>query len=130
MGPTACDAIAVNSAIAVILATLGLVLTGRFLASAHWQVRAAGVVATGLVAAAAFAAIEPRCLAGPFAMMDPTVRSLWFNHVSEMQPLWAVAWTSAPMGAAVAAFPAVGLVFMVPIRWRAAISASWWLRLP
>jgi hypothetical protein len=114
-GRTACDAIAVNSAIAVILATLGFALTGRFLAGAHWQVRAAGVAATGLVAAAAFAAIEPRCLAGPFAMMDPTVRSLWFNHVSEMQPLWAVAWTSPPMGAAVAAFPAVGLVFTVLI---------------
>jgi hypothetical protein len=37
-GRTACDAIAVNSAIAVILATLGLALTGRFLAGAHWQV--------------------------------------------------------------------------------------------
>jgi hypothetical protein len=90
-GRTACDAIAINSTVAVILATLGLALTGRFLAGARWQVRAAGVAATGLVAAAAFAAIEPRCLGGPFAMMDPAVRSLWFNHVSEMQSLWAVA---------------------------------------
>jgi hypothetical protein len=96
-GRTACDAIDVNSTVAVILATLGLAVTG----------------ATGVVAAAAFVAIEPRCLAGPFAMMDPTVRSLWFNHVSEMQPLWAVAWKSPPMGAAVAAFPAVALLFMV-----------------
>jgi hypothetical protein len=50
-GRTACDAIAVNSAITVILATLGLALTGRFLAGAHWQVRAAGVAATGLAIA-------------------------------------------------------------------------------
>ena len=114
-GRTACDAIAINSAIAVILATLGLALTGRFLAGSQWQVRAAGVAATGLVAAAAFAAIEPRCLGGPFAMMDPMVRALWFDHVSEMQPLWTVAWTSPPMGAAVAAFPAVALVFMALI---------------
>jgi hypothetical protein len=114
-GHTACDAIAVNSTVPVILATLGLALTGRLLAGAHWQVRAAGVAATGLVAAAAFAAIEPRCLGGPFAMMDPAVRSLWFNHVSEMQPLWTVAWRSPPVGAAVAAFPAVALVFMLLI---------------
>jgi hypothetical protein len=114
-GRIACDAIAINSAIAVILATLGLALTGQFLAGAQWQVRAAGVAATGLVAAAAFAAIEPRCLGGPFAMMDPMVRALWFDHVSEMQPLWAVAWKSPPMGAAVAAFPAVALVFMALI---------------
>ena len=114
-GHTACDAIAINSTVAVILATLGLALTGRLLAGAHWQVRAAGVAVTGLVAAAAVAAIEPRCLGGPFAMMDPTVRSLWFNHVSEMQPLWTVAWKSPPVGAAVAAFPAVALVFMLLI---------------
>jgi hypothetical protein len=35
-------------------------------------------------------AIEPRCLGGPFAMIDPTVRSLWFDRVSEMQSLWTV----------------------------------------
>jgi hypothetical protein len=114
-GRTACDAIAVNSTVAVILATLGLALTGRLLAGARWQVRAAGVAVTGLVAGAAFIAIEPRCLGGPFAMMDETVRSLWFNHVSETQPLWTVAWRSPPMGAAVAAFPAVALVSMLLI---------------
>jgi hypothetical protein len=112
-GRTACDAIAINSTVAVILATLGLALTGRLLTGAHWQVRGAGVAVTGLVAAAAFAAIEPRCLGGPFAMMDPAVRSLWFNHVSEMQSLWALAWKSPPMGAAVAAFPVVALLFML-----------------
>ena len=112
-GRTACDAIAINSSVAVILATLGLALTGLLLAGARWQVRAAGVAATGLIAAAAFAAIEPRCLGGPFAMMDPAVRSLWFNHVSEMQSLWALTWKSPPMGAAVAAFPVVALLFML-----------------
>ena len=114
-GRTACDAIAVNSTVAVILATLGLALTGRLLAGAHWQVRAAGVAATGFVAAAAFAAIEPRCLGGPFAMMDPAVRSLWFNHVSEMQSLWALTRKSPPMGAAVAAFPVVAVLFMLAL---------------
>jgi hypothetical protein len=114
-GRTACDAIAVNSTMAVMLATLGLALTGRFLAGARWQVRAAGIAGAGAVAAAAFAAIEPRCLGGPFAMMDPAVRALWFNHVSEMQPLWALAARSPPMAAAVAAFPAVAVLFMVSL---------------
>jgi hypothetical protein len=112
---TACDAIAINSAAGLIVATLGLALVGRFLALADWRVRAAGVAAAGVVAAAAFAAVEPRCLAGPFAMMDPTVRALWFNNVSEMQSLWAVAWKSPPAGAAIAAFPAVGLLALALI---------------
>jgi hypothetical protein len=111
----ACDAIAINSAAGLIAATLGLAAVGRLLAPAGWPIRAAGVVAAGAVAAAAFVAIEPRCLAGPFAMMDPTVRALWFNHVAEMQSLWAVALKSPPAGAAVAAFPAVGLLALALI---------------
>jgi hypothetical protein len=114
-GHTACDAIAVNSAAAVIVATAGLALVGRFLAGTHWQVRAGGVAGAGLIAAVAFVAIEPRCLGGPFAMMDPAVRALWFNHVSEMQSLLVVAWKSPPAGAAIAAFPVVALVFMALI---------------
>jgi hypothetical protein len=114
-GRTACDAIATNSAAGLIVATLGLALVGRFLAPSGWRVRAAGVAAAGVVAAAAFIAIEPRCLAGPFAMMDPTVRALWFNNVSEMQSLWAVALKSPPAGAAIAAFPAVGLLALALI---------------
>jgi hypothetical protein len=43
-------------------------------------------------------------------MMDPMVRSIWFTQVSEMQSLPTVAGTSAPMAAAVAAFPAVGVL--------------------
>jgi hypothetical protein len=114
-GHAACDAIAINSTLALIVATLGLALAGRLLVPAGWPIRAAGVAAAGAVAAAAFVAIEPRCLAGPFAMMDPTVRALWFNHVAEMQPLWAVALKSPPAGAAVAAFPAVGLLALALI---------------
>jgi hypothetical protein len=109
-GSAACDAIAINSAAAVIVATLGLAISAMVVASSPWQLRAAGVLASGAVAAALFLAIEPRCLSGPFAMMDPLVRAIWFNHVSEMQSLWTVTLTSPPMGAAVAVFPAVGVL--------------------
>jgi hypothetical protein len=112
---TACDAIAINSAVGLIVATLGLAAVGRLVAPAGWPIRAVGVVAAGAVAAAAFVAIEPRCLGGPFAMMDPTVRAVWFNNVSEMQSLWAVTLKSPPAGAAIAAFPAVGLLALALI---------------
>jgi hypothetical protein len=109
-GTTACDAIAVNSVVAIVIATVGLVLCAIFLAGASWQVRIAGIFGAAIAAGVAFALVEPRCLGGPFAMMDPTVRMLWFDQVSEMRPLWTVAKASAPMGAAIAAFPVVGLV--------------------
>ena len=106
---TACDAIAINSAAAAIVGTLGLALSVK-LAGASWQGRAAGVVASAVVASAVFIAVEPHCLGGPFAMMDPLVRTIWFNRVSEMQSLWTVARTSPPMAAAIAAFPAIAVV--------------------
>jgi hypothetical protein len=113
-GGTACDAIAINSAAAVIVATLGLAISAAAPAAASsgasWPVRAAGVAVSGLVAVVVFVAIEPQCLAGPFAMMDPRVREIWFSHVSEMQSLWIVTSKSPPMGAAVAAFPAVAVL--------------------
>ena len=34
-----------------------------------------------------FVWIEPRCLAGPYAMMEPAVWAIWLAHVREMQPL-------------------------------------------
>lgn len=110
---TACDAIAVNSVIPVIIAATGLAVVALGLRGATWPARAAAAVVVALVASAVFIAIEPRCLGGPFAMMDPAVRALWFIHVSEMQSLWMVTKTSAPMGAAIAAFPMVALVCML-----------------
>jgi hypothetical protein len=109
-GGTACDAIAVNSVVAVITATLGLAITAMTLGVSSWQVRGGAVVAWGALAAVLFLAIEPQCFSGPFAMMDPAVRTIWFNHVSEMQSLWTLIMTSPPMGAAVAAFPLVAVL--------------------
>jgi len=109
-GRTACDAIAVNSTAAAIIATLGLAIAAKTLAGAGWRARLAGVAASAAAGSAAFLAIEPQCIGGPFAMMDPLVRSLWFVHVSEMESLWTIATTSAPRGAAFAAFPAIGLL--------------------
>jgi len=107
---TACDAIAINSAAAAVIATLGLAAPAAMLTGGAWSIRACSVLAVAAAGGAAFIAIEPQCLGGPFAMMDPMVRSIWFVHVSEMQPLWTVAFHSAPMAAAVAAFPAVAIM--------------------
>jgi len=109
-GSTACDAIAINSAAGVTTATLGLAISATAFAAWSWRARATAVVVSGVAAAAVFLAIEPQCFFGPFATMDPTVRTIWFNHVSEMRSLWTLAMTSPPMAAAVAAFPIVAVL--------------------
>jgi hypothetical protein len=111
----ACDAIAINSVVAVVIATGGLAIGARLLAGANWRGRLAAIAGAGAAAATAYFAMDPQCLHGPFGSIDPTVRALWFVHVSEMQPLWTVAAASPAMAAAVAAFPAVALVCVLAL---------------
>jgi hypothetical protein len=85
-------------------------ISGLMSSRATPAMRAAVMAAIAGAAALAFVLIEPRCLAGPYAMMDPTLRAIWFSHVSEMQPVWAI-WRDSPVvAAAIAGFPAAALV--------------------
>ena len=103
-----CDAIAINWVALIAVAGLGLALAGR---SAHESLstRLAFALAIGAAAAALFALIEPRCLGGPYAMVDPAVWPVWLDHVSEMQSLPAMTRGSPSMGAGYAAFPLAAL---------------------
>jgi hypothetical protein len=70
----------------------------------------------GAVAAAAalyFLALEPRCIAGPYAMLDPAVKPIWFAFVRETQPFATLFRTDPATALGIAAFPAVGLVALV-----------------
>jgi len=109
-GRSACDALAINWALPVAAAGLLMGVAGTTIASDRRVVRAAAVAAIAAAAALAFASIEPRCLAGPYAMMDPTLRAIWFAHVSEMQPVWVI-WRDSPVvAAAIVAFPAAAIL--------------------
>jgi hypothetical protein len=54
--------------------------------------------------------LEPRCIGGPFAMMDPTVRALWLMDISEMQSLATMLRLEPLNAVATMAFPALGMV--------------------
>ena len=109
-GHAVCDTMAVNWAVPVVAAGLMMGLAGRMMASERMAVRFATGGAIAAVAAALFIAIEPRCLGGPYAMMDPQLRAIWFSHVSEMRPLAAVLREEPATGAAMIVFPAAALV--------------------
>ncbi len=105
-----CDELAINSAAAVMVGGLGLVLISC-LGAAHapWR-RGAALAAVAVTAVAVGLSFEPRCVGGPFAMMDPVVRVLWLNRISEMQSLMSMLHTMPLSGVAEASFPAVGLL--------------------
>ena len=85
-GLSFCDALAANLVAALVVAGLGLALaaylTGRLPA---WG-RAAVVLAAGALAAGVYLALDPICIHGPFAQMDPRVKPFWFNRIQEVQP--------------------------------------------
>ena len=69
----------------------------------------AGALA-GVTAAIFFAAVEPACLAGPFALIDPATRPIWLNLVGEARSLPASLAQNAAAALGALVFPLVALV--------------------
>jgi hypothetical protein len=104
----ACDMIAVNWVALVTVGGLGLALAARL---AHTMpARLAATLALGAAATALFLAFEPRCLRGPYAMMDAAVWPIWLAHVREMQPLIPLLAQKPLTAIAIATFPVAALI--------------------
>ncbi len=69
--------------------------------------RLAILAVAGGAALATLVLIEPQCLGGPFAGLDPLVRRFWYDNVSEGMPIWAQtpSWAVMTIG-----FPITGLI--------------------
>jgi hypothetical protein len=87
-----CDALA-----PVHLVALGWVAVAlRVMAPAqNARVAIAGFAIIGAGALALYLGIAPQCRAGSFNMLDPLVRQLWYDQVSEGLPIWQQDWTTA-----------------------------------
>lgn len=105
-----CDTIAINSTAAVVIAGLGLALAAALPGSFQRAARLALAITPGLLAAAVFVMLEPRCLGGHYALVDPAVRPIWLDNVSETQSLIDLFRQAAATGIAIAAFPFATLV--------------------
>jgi hypothetical protein len=103
-----CDAIATNWLALVCIGGLGLAACG-YVASERQSVRLICALAVGAVATGVFLAIEPRCLKGPYALMDNQVWAIWLSHVREMQPLIPLMAKSPLTAIAIATFPLAAL---------------------
>jgi hypothetical protein len=105
-----CDTMAINWMAPVVVAGLLLAAAGRWLASERLGARGGAAAGIVVAASAVFLGIEPRCLGGPYAMMDPILRPIWMAYVPEMRWLWSLIAESPAMGAAILAFPTVTMI--------------------
>lgn len=110
----ACDEIAVNWVAVTAAGGIGLAVAAT-LATPRLAVRCAQVGVIGALAIALFVWIEPRCVHGPYAMMDPAVWPIWLTHVREMKPLAGLIIESPSTGIGLATFPLVGVAVVVTL---------------
>jgi len=105
-----CEQLALNSTAAVTAGGLGLALASAGLVARRSWSRCVALGATAAAAGMLGLWFEPRCIGGPFAIMDPTVRTLWLMNISEMQSLATMLRLEPLSAVATAAFPALGVV--------------------
>ncbi len=120
---TACDAYAPNWGLPLaFVALLGLLALRPSWArrGAAWR---AGLVLLPVAAGAAvFLLMDPACVKGPFAHMDPRLRPVWLDHVKEVQPLWQK--SVHPGFKAVWVWSLVALLLLVPLLLRGRVPAA------
>ena len=102
----ACDALAINLVLGLAAAGLGLCLAAVLGARAGRATRLALLAAVGAVATGAYLALEPLCLRGPMAGIDPELTASWLANVREMAP-WLTLLGHDPAQAVGMAAPAV-----------------------
>lgn len=81
----ACDAVAPAWLTAIAVAVGGAMLA---LALARPVARVVGLALSGAAALTTLVTLAPHCLGGPFGMLDPLVRDLWYRNVAEGMPIW------------------------------------------
>jgi hypothetical protein len=80
-----CDALGFNLVAALVVGGLGLALVAQLAARASVAVRVGGLAGVGAAAGLAYLGLDPMCLHGPFAAVDPRVRPFWFDHIQELE---------------------------------------------
>lgn len=125
-----CDSFSLPYLVPVALG--GLLFTVFLAGPRRWTAspaRRLGVIAmVGAAGAAGFLVIGPSCLDGPFAAMEPLVRTYWYDPIFEGRPVWR---QDAGMAALYVPPTIVGLVAAAWAYWHSRNSAAGenWARL-
>ncbi len=116
-----CDALGANLVGAILVAGLGLAAFATWGARFGLAARFAQLALVGALAAGVYIAANPACLHGPFASVDPRLRPIWFDHISELEA-WPQLWKQHRDNALISIFmslmgAAAGLLLLL-VRWR------------
>jgi hypothetical protein len=117
----ACDAMGLNLVCALAVGGLGLGLASLRPAKSR-ALRCAVMVLCALAAAFVYLGLDPACIHGPFAGIDPQAQTQWLDKVQEVQPLnviWRLDRESAVSGGAFLATSLLAAVWLAAARrWR------------
>ncbi|HKT54000.1 MAG TPA: hypothetical protein VJP88_06080, partial [Caulobacteraceae bacterium] len=111
-----CDSLGANLIVAIVIVGLGLALFASVSAKLPLVFRLVALAALGAIAAGAYLAFDPGCIHGPFASVDPRLRPIWFNWISELQPwprLWRMHRDSALISIAMAVMGACAAALLL-----------------
>jgi hypothetical protein len=86
----ACDALAVNLVVAMVVAGIGLAVVAWTTAARPWPLRLGALAVLGAAAGATYLGLYDHCIHGFFADVDPRIRPIWLNYVQEVRPIQAV----------------------------------------
>jgi len=101
-----CDALALNLVAGLAVAGAGLAALGRFGARLSLPTRLVMLAGIGFAAGATYLGLDPVCVKGPLAELDPELQRVWQAHVSEMEP-WLQLARHEPAGALAFGAPVV-----------------------
>jgi len=106
----ACDALAFNSTAAIVVAGAAVAASAWLTRSRPAVIRFAALGLGAILTAATYVLLDKGCLRGPFADVDPAIKSFWLVHVKEMRP-WPVLLKTEPADAlSLATAPLMALI--------------------
>ncbi|WDR07103.1 hypothetical protein PSQ90_06625 [Devosia rhodophyticola] len=113
----ACDAISIfyiggALLIGVLFGALG---SASWLQSSYWR-KLIGMVVAGVIGIGLTLLIDPQCIKGPYASVDPWLVANWLNAISEAKTWWESIWE---LPAYTIAVSVPGFVGIAIIAWRA-----------
>ena len=125
---SACDAIGLNL-VAGVVAGIVVLLPGMALSRRRdSRFRALAVSLAGAAALGTYVGLDPHCLRGPFADVDPGIRAIWLDHVNEVAN-WSVLYQrDAGRAMTLAGAAVIGVVATLGLLWqpRRLMDGAWW----
>ena len=116
-----CDATGWNLLLALTLAGLGLAAAANWADRTSLAVRLGLLGAAGAAAAVGYVALDPACLHGPFAAVDPRLRPFWFDRIQELRSwpqMWRLDRTAAIVSITTVVMGVIAAAVLVVRRWR------------